>query len=518
MRIETFTGDATFLLNAAQRGRADVPMDPETLAMVLGSGVGVVLVIVGVLLVVKKLLFVCGPHEILVFSGRASKLTDGSSSNYKLLHGGRGFRIPFLESVRRMDMRLFPVDVTVQNAYSTGGIPLTVRAIANVKLSNDDIAVRNAVERFLDYHPSQIAIAAQQTLEGVLREVISQLTPEEVNEDRLKFAETLMENAQDDFHKLGLELEVLKVQHVSDDQDYLANMGRPVIANMLRDAENAENAANQAVAEAAAQAREDAETATKVAETKVVEAKNLAGAELANLEAEAKEAENQADMAAETARVRAEQKLQELRAQLEKLRLHCDVVLPAEAQRHASELRARGEAAPAIENGKAAADALKLVADEWARAGSAGRDVYVLQQLQTLAQAAVDRVAQSEIGNIKLVAGDDEAYSAVLASYPIAVARVLRETGEAIGIDIGRLLAVGKRPPDGGPDPSGGEDPVPTRRRTLNPPIAAETRASQTPVPTRRAFGSRPTSPGMPALAGEQEGLAHGGKQEEEVQ
>ena len=505
MRIETLTGDASFLMNAAQRGRADVPIDPETLAMVLGSGVGVVLLIVGALLIVKKLLFVCGPHEILVFSGRASKLTDGSSSNFKILHGGRGVQIPLLESVRRMDMRIFPVDVTVQNAYSTGGIPLTVRAIANVKLSSDDTSVRNAVERFLDYHPSQIAIAAQQTLEGVLREVISQLTPEEVNEDRLKFAETLMENAQDDFHKLGLDLEVLKVQHVSDDQDYLANMGRPLIANMLRDAENAENTANQAVAEASAQAREDAETATKVAETKVVEARNMAGAELASLEAEAKEAENQADMAAETARVRAEQKLQELRAQLEKLRLHCDVVLPANAQRQAAELRARGEAAPAIENGKAVADALKAVADEWARAGEAGRDIYVLQQLQTLAQAAADRVAQSEIGNIKLVAGDDAAYSAVLASYPNAVARVLRETGRAIGIDIGRLLTVSGASGGGSPEPTGGggEDPVPTRRRTLNPPI--QTSASQAPVPTRRAFGSRPTNPGMPALEGETE-------------
>src|SRR5690606_23056780 len=141
------------------------------------------------------------------------------------------------------------------------------------------------------------------------------------NEDRLKFAQGLMENAKDDFDQLGLELDVLKVQHVSDEQEYLSNLGRPVIAAMLRDAENAENAANQEVAEAKAQARENAETATKIAETKVVEARNNAAAEMAALEARCKEAENQAAMAAETARVRAEQRLQELRAELEKLRL-----------------------------------------------------------------------------------------------------------------------------------------------------------------------------------------------------
>ena len=55
----------------------------------------------------------------------------------------------------------------------------------------------------------------------MLREVVAELTPEEVNEDRLKFAATLIRNAKDDFDKLGLELDVLKVQSVSDDQNYL---------------------------------------------------------------------------------------------------------------------------------------------------------------------------------------------------------------------------------------------------------------------------------------------------------
>ncbi len=430
--------------------------DPESLITVLVAAIAVLVGFFILIAIVKRFLFICGPQEILVFSGRQHKLPDGTVSNYKILHGGRGLRLPFLEVVRRMDMRLFPVEVVVENAYSAGGIPLTVRAIANVKLSSDDVAVRNAVERFLDFHMSQIAVAAQQTLEGVLREVISQLTPEEVNEDRLKFADSLMENARDDFHKLGLELEVLKVQHVSDEQEYLSNLGRARIAGMLRDAENAENAASQAVAEAKAAARENAETATKQAETTVVQSKNIAAGEMATLDANAQEAENQAAMAVETARVKAEQHLQELRAQLEKLRLQCDVVLPAEANRKAEQLKARGQAAPAIENGKAVAEALRLVSAEWAAAGAAGRDVYVLQQLRHLATSASKRVAQSSVGSIKLVAGDESAYSAVLASHPAAVVRVLQETGEALGIDISRLLRVGPMAPAGNRSPTGG--------------------------------------------------------------
>jgi flotillin len=420
---------------------AAIGEDPEALLTVLGLGAVLVFGFLLFIALIRRFLFICGPHEIVVFSGRQHQLPDGTKVNYKILHGGRGFRVPFLEIVRRMDMRLFPVEVTVQNAYSKGGIPLTVRAIANVKLASEPAILRNAVGRFLDSHPSQIAQTAQQTLEGVLREVISGLTPEEVNEDRLKFADSLVANARDDFDKLGFELDVLKVQHVGDDAEYLKNLGRARIANMLRDAENAENAANQTVAEAKAEARQNAETASKNAEITVVQAKNNADGEMATLAAEALQAENQAGMAIETARSKAEQRLQELRAELEKLRLHCDVVLPAEAQRKAAELRAAGEAAPAIENGKAAAEALKMVAEAWAGGGDAGREVYVLQQLQYLAQAAAERVANSDIGNIKLVAGDEKALSTVLSSYPAAVGSVLRETGAALGIDIDKLLA-----------------------------------------------------------------------------
>jgi flotillin len=394
-----------------------------------------------VLLVLRSFLFVCRPNEILVFSGRKHTLPDGTTSGYKILHGGRGLRTPFLESVSRMDMRLFAVEVSVHNAYSKGGIPLTVHAIANMKIASSDAAVRNAVERFLGTPVEQIALAAQQTLEGVLREVVSQLTPEEVNEDRLKFADQLVENARDDLEKLGLELDVLKVQHVSDEQKYLENLGRARIATVLRDAASAEAEANRAVSEAQAAARQRAETAQKRAETVVAQKRNHVRAELAKLEAEAKQVENEAEIAAETERAIAEQELQALRGELEKLRLQVDVILPAEAQRKADELRARGEAAPTVENGKAVAEALRAVAEQWAAAGDVAREVYLLQQLRPLVAAAAARVAGTEVANVSVVSGSEqEAFASVVAMYPAAVSRVLAETGSALGLDVAGLL------------------------------------------------------------------------------
>jgi flotillin len=285
-------------------------------------------------------------------------------------------------------------------------------------------------------------MVARQTLEGVLREVLSQLTPEEVNEDRLKFAETLVHNAKDDFDKLGLQLDVLKVQHVSDEQKYLVNLGRARIAGMLRDAQNAENGALQRVSEAQAGARQRAESAEQQAESQVLQKRNGFRGEIAKLEAEAKSIENEAQVAAQTARAVAEQEMQKLRAELAKLQLQVETVLPAEANALAQTARARGDAAPTVENGKAAAEALAVVANEWAAAGTSGREVYVLQQLDVIVAAAVKRVQQLEIGAIDIVdTGDASNLVAVLGSFAQAVTKVLEETGRAIGVDVRPLLA-----------------------------------------------------------------------------
>ena len=412
-----------------------------TAVSLLFLAVGSVIALTVFIAIVRQFLYICRPNEVLLFAGRKHRLPDGAEVGYKVVRRGWALRTPLLETISRMDMRLLMVEVAVSNAYSKGGIPLSVHAIANVKLSSDATHIRNAVERFLGMTPEQIADVARQTLEGVLREVLSQLTPEEVNEDRLKFAESLKANAQDDFDKLGLELDVLKVQHVADEQQYLQNLGRARIALMIRDAQNAENEANQKIAEEQAAARQRAESAQKKSEASVLQKRNMLRGELAKMEAQAKSIENEAAIAAETARATAEQELQRLRAELEKLRLECDVVLPAEAARLAQEARARGEAAPLVENGKAAALALRSVAAEWKAAGKNGREVYLLQQLRSFVEAAVARVAQTQVDELTIVdGGDGQAYAAFVANFPAAVARVMAETARAVGVDIRSLL------------------------------------------------------------------------------
>ena len=56
--------------------------------------------------------------------------------------------------------------------------------------------------------------------------MLAQLTPEEVNQDKTRFAHTLLEEAEHDLNRMGLVLDTLKIQNITDDVGYLNSIGR----------------------------------------------------------------------------------------------------------------------------------------------------------------------------------------------------------------------------------------------------------------------------------------------------
>ena len=86
-----------------------------------------------------------------------------------------------------------------------------------------------------------------------------------------------------------------------------------------------------------------------------------------------------------------------------------------------------------------------MVSAEWKAAGPNGREVYLLQQLKAFVEAAVARVTQTTVGELNIVdGGDGRAYSAFVANFPAAVARVMAETARAVGLDVRSLLGMKK--------------------------------------------------------------------------
>ncbi|MEM9489351.1 MAG: flotillin family protein, partial [Myxococcota bacterium] len=341
----------------------------------------VAVVLLGLIVLLVNNLYVCRPNEILIFSGRNRILPDGRKVGFRVVAGGRGFRVPFVESVERMDVSLISVPMRVRGAYSEGGIPLNVEGVANIKISSHPRFVGNAIERFLGHRSADIGRVAKETLEGHLRGVLATLTPEEVNEDRLKFAAMLSDEAGDDLYKLGLQLDTLKIQHVSDDRDYLDSIGRPRIAEILREAQVAESDAVRGSEESEAAARARGEVAETRARANIQRKQNELRQIRAVLDAQAKSEEERAEAAAQEARATAEKTLQAIRGQLEVLRGAAEVTIPAEAERRVRELVSAGQAASIACDGDAMAQALAHVAEAWRASDGKAMDMFVLQNL-----------------------------------------------------------------------------------------------------------------------------------------
>ena len=414
----------------------------ESLTGVL-AGVVAGAISLGILsLLAKSVLVICPPNQVVIFSGRKRKLADGSQVGYRVVLGGRSVRIPILERVDRMSLLSIPIDLKVANAYSKGGIPLRVHAIANVKVSSDPRVVGNAIERFLGRDPMEIARVAKESLEGHLRGVLANLTPEEVNEDRLKFATGLVDEAEGDFRKLGLTLDTLKIQNVSDEANYLANIGRARIAMVLRDAEMAESLARSEASQGEAVSRRTGEVANQQAATQIAKKENELKTLKAQLEAKAKAAEETAVQAALQARAEAEQKLQAIRKELEEARLTAEEVLPAQAAQQAAALAARGAAATIEENGWALAEVLKLMTTAWVSAGPDAKDIFLIHNLEQILRTVVERVKELEVGEAHLLdGGDGSSLATYVASYPAAVRSVLAEVSRTTGVDVVALLS-----------------------------------------------------------------------------
>lgn len=400
---------------------------------------------VGFLLVLwlfSRFLYVCRPNEILVVSGKKTRTASGEDLNFTVIHAGWHWRVPMLQNVGRMDLRLIPIELQVTRVLSDGGIPLDVHAIANVKITSDKDSVQDAVERFLHLPSENIRTAARQTLEGHLRAVIAQLTPERVNQDRIEFANQLLQISEGDFNKMGLHLDTLKILRVEDEAQYLSNLGRTQIANAVRDAENAESQAAQEVAQEEAASRQLAEVAGKDAEIGVVQRKNQMRTIQGQLEGKAQSVEREAVAATDQVRAEAEQELQQVRQSLEQKRLHVEIVLPAEAQRAAAELIAQGQAAPQREQGVAAAEVLRAMTDALVAAGKDAREIFILSQLDALVAQVASKVREVQVGAVHIVdGGDGLALSALSASYPRAVNAVFASLKELTGVDVAGMLS-----------------------------------------------------------------------------
>ncbi len=416
-------------------------MNPDLLVDVgvwSGSVLGVLLVLV---VVMKNFLIIGKPNEVLVFSGRKHTLADGTTVGFRIVRGGRSFRIPLLEKVDSMDMTIMPIDIRIRGAYAKGNIPINVDAVANVKVTNNDRLVHHAIERFLGRPQDQLRAVAKETLEGTLRGVLALLTPEEVNHDRQKLADNLKAEVADDLGQMGLAVDTFKIQHVTDEVQYLDSISRIKIAEVLKDAEIAESNAKREADQIVADAEMRGQVALEQAHTKIVEESNDLDRYKAELEAQARSEEEKTVAAGLEARALAEQRLQEIRGELEKLRLEADIVIPSDRQRVALELHAAGDATIKAETGRAQGEALEALYGAWKTAGPEANEIFLIQQIDQIIAEVAKVTEDLKVERVNLIdGGDGRTLARYVGAYPAVVTEILERIKDTVGVDIISIL------------------------------------------------------------------------------
>ncbi len=261
------------------------------------TAIGIILIAL-IIIFVKANLHICEPNELLIFSGRQRKLKDGTKVGYRVIKGGRGLKIPIVESVTRMPLNTIPIEIDLKGALTNGLIPIDIEAMANVKIAGSEKeGVYNALERFAGRNLGEISQVARTTIDGSLRGVLATLSPEEANTRRLEFAEKVAEQAGIDLERLGLVLDTFKIKQIADPQGYLENIGRKKNAEVRRDALIAEATAEAEARVVAAEAKKKGSVAEFLADVAVVEAENKYKIKKAELTADVNRAESRAAVA-----------------------------------------------------------------------------------------------------------------------------------------------------------------------------------------------------------------------------
>jgi flotillin len=187
------------------------------------------LTVIFVLAMLANLYKKAGPHEAMVVYGfRGTRIVKG-----------RGVVIfPVVEQYQKLSLELMSFDVAPEkDLYTRQGVAVTVEAVAQLKVKSDPESVQTAAEQFLTKTPQEREGFIRLVMEGHLRGIIGQLTVEEIVKEPEMVGDRMRSNCAADLNKMGLEVISFTIKEVRDKNEYIANMGRPDVARVKRDAD-----------------------------------------------------------------------------------------------------------------------------------------------------------------------------------------------------------------------------------------------------------------------------------------
>src|SRR2546426_3653829 len=199
---------------------------PVEYLIIAGLAVLALLLLMSVL---ARLYRKAGPHEALVVYGfRGKRVITG--------HGTIVF--PMVENCHDLSLELMSFDVAPQqDLYTKQGVAVTVEAVAQIKVKSDTESIWTAAEQFLTKTDQEREGLIKLVMEGHLRGIVGQLTVEEIVKKPEMVGEKVRQTCSEDVDKMGLEVVSFTIKQVRDENEYIANMGKPDIARIKKEAD-----------------------------------------------------------------------------------------------------------------------------------------------------------------------------------------------------------------------------------------------------------------------------------------
>ncbi|MEA3398023.1 MAG: SPFH domain-containing protein [Chloroflexota bacterium] len=339
----------------------------------------------------------CPPDRILVIYGKVGPGGSGRRSS-RCIHGGAAFVMPVIQDYQFLDLTPITMDIDLQGALSQQNIRVDVPSTFTVGVATEPGIMENAAERLLGLSQEEIKRIAEDIVFGQTRVVIATMDIEEINANRDKFVENIMNGVEVELKKIGLRLINVNVKDITDDSGYIESLGREAASRAINEAKKAvaEQTRDGEIGKAEAEREQRVQVAA--ANATAVEGENTARITVANSDANRRQREAEAErlgIAAEKVQAakaleesyQAEQSAETQRAERERATKQADIIVTAEISKQRVQIEADAVAERTRREAKGAADALFVKLDAQARGN---RELLVKQAegLASIVQAA----------------------------------------------------------------------------------------------------------------------------------
>lgn len=251
----------------------------------LSSPIGVAIIIVAALLII---IFCVLSSWRKVPSDKAAVIVGLGSP--KVVHGGGKLVIPGFQRMDSITLENIQINVSIMKTKTRLGVPINANGVLIVKVKAEEESIKTAVQQFSggseDATKSAIQNIVMEVATGKLREIVSRMSVEELYDDREKFSTDVQKVVDSALGTMGLEIKSFTINDISDDEEYIASLGKEQIAKVKAQAAIAEAEASKEQAIQTALAAQEQQIKTAEATRLGREAQLLAETEIAKAEKE----------------------------------------------------------------------------------------------------------------------------------------------------------------------------------------------------------------------------------------